>query len=194
MSQAGFSMFCFLGLLLLVACERTPSHEAIVARELARPDTIREIFLNYELGMLRQAFYDSSWALNRRGLVRQGPQNQNVLYEIPDALPYKATMLYYPDFKDDRIVQMRTRFQYDAWAPWNRRLWSDSLLLDVRQLMETWYGEGFITREIPIPLHGLTREFVKNDANRQITIRRDTDSEVLVLITDLRAALPEGNE
>ena len=103
-------------------------------------------------------------------------------------------MLYYPDFKDDRVVQMRARFQYDSWAPWNRRLWSDSLLLDVRQLMETWYGEGFMIREIPVPLKGLTRGFVKVDANRQITIRRDTDSEVLVLITDLRAALPEGNE
>lgn len=194
MSQPGFSLFCFLGLLLLAACERTPSLEAIAARELARPDTIREIFLNYELGMLRQAFYDSSWALNRRGLVRQGPQNQNVLYKIPDALPYEATMLYYPEFKDDRVVQMRARFQYDAWAPWNRRLWSDSLLLDIRQLMESWYGEGFIIQEVPVPLNGLTREFVKIDANRQITIRLDSDSDVLVLITDLRAALPEGNE
>lgn len=193
MSQSGFSLFFFLGLLLLAACERTPSHEAIVARELARPDTVREIFLNYELGMLRQAFYDSSWALNRRGLVRQGPQNQNVLYKIPDALPYEATMLYYPDFKDDRVVQMRASFQYDAWAPWNRRLWSDSLLLDVRQLMETWYGEGFMIREISVPLKGLTHGFVKIDANRQITIRRASDSDVLVLITDLRATLPEGD-
>ena len=102
-------------------------------------------------------------------------------------------MLYYPDFKDDRVVQMRASFQYDAWAPWNRRLWSDSLLLDVRQLMETWYGEGFMIREISVPLKGFTHEFVKIDANRQITIRRASDSDVLVLITDLRATLPEGD-
>ena len=193
MSRSGFSLSCFLVLLLLAACERTPSHEAIVARELARPDTVREIFLNYELGMSRQAFYDSSWALNRRGLVTHGPQNQNVLYKLSDALPYEATMLYYPDFKDDRVVQMRARFQYDAWAPWNRRLWSDSLLLDVRQLMEAWYDKGFITQEVSIPLNGLTHEFVKIDANRQITIRRASDSDVLVMITDLRATLPEDD-
>jgi hypothetical protein len=144
--------------------------------------------------MSRQAFYDSSWALNRRGLVMQGPQNENVLYKISDALPYEAAMLYYPDFRDDRVVQMRANFQYDAWAPWNRRHWSDSLLLDIRQLMETWYGEGFMIREIPVPLKGFTHEFVKIDANRQITIRRASDSDVLVLITDLRAALPEDNE
>lgn len=193
MSRLHLSLLCF-PILMTAACEQPSEYEAMLAREASRPDTIRALFFNYELGMSRQAFYDSSWALNRRGLVIHGPSNMNVQYDLTDQLPHEATMLYYPDFKDDQVVQMRIRVSYDAWAPWNRHLWSDSLILDVRDLMEVWYGEGFLTQQVSLPLVGLTSEFVKIDANRQITIQRNSDSEVLIKITDLRALPPRDNE
>ena len=102
---------------MMLGCEQTLSYDSLRERELARPDTLRELFLAYELGMSRQAFYDSSWALNRAGIVMQGPQNQNVQYLLPNTLPYPATMLFYPDFQDDKVFQMRVRFSYDHWGP-----------------------------------------------------------------------------
>ena len=193
MSRLHLSLLCFPAL-ITAACEQPSEYEAMLARETARPDTVRTLFFNYELGMSRQAFYDSSWALNRQELVTHGPSNMNVQYKLTDQLPYEATMLYYPDFKDDQVVQMRIRISYDAWAPWNRHLWSDSLIFDVRDLMEVWYGEGFLTQQVSLPLIGPTSGFVKIDANRQITIHRSSDSEVLVKITDLRALPPRDNE
>ncbi len=193
MSKLRFSLLYIL-VLMAVACGHPSDYETMLARETARPDTIRTLFFNYELGMSRQAFFDSSWALNRRGLVTQGPSNMNVQYDLTDQMPHEATMLYYPDFEDDRVVQMRIRISYDAWAPWNRHLWSDSLIFDVRDLMEVWYGEGFLTQQVSRPLIGSTNEFIKIDANRQIRIQSDSDSEVLVKITDLRALPSQDNE
>ncbi len=193
MSKLRFSLLYIL-VLMEIACGHPSDYETMLARETARPDTIRTLFFNYELGMSRQAFFDSSWALNRRGLVTQGPSNMNVQYDLTDQMPHEATMLYYPDFEDDRVVQMRIRISYDAWAPWNRHLWSDSLIFDVRDLMEVWYGEGFLTQQVSRPLIGSTNEFIKIDANRQIRIQSDSDSEVLVKITDLRALPSQDNE
>ena len=187
-------MLSHLLILFNVGCNSTSDYETMLSRETAREDTIRTLFFNYELGMPRQAFYDSSRALNLRGLVTNGPNNRYVQYKLPDKFPHKATMLYYPDFGEDQVTQMRIRFSYDAWAPWNRHLWADSLIFEVRKLMEKWYGEGFLIQDVNIPMVGPSHEFVKIEANRQITIQRDSDREVLVKITDLRSLLSREDE
>jgi len=184
----------FTALFTGTACQKTSEYRQMLARESLRTDTMGTLFFNYELGMSRQAFYDSSWALNRRGLVTHGPSNRYVQFKLSDEFHHKATMLYYPDFVDDHMAQMRVRFSYDGWAPWNRHLWADSLIFDVLDLMEAWYGSGFIIQEVSIPTIGVTPEFIKIDANRQVTIQRDTDREVLTKITDLRAMAPPEYE
>ena len=185
-----FASLWYLLPLILAGCNPSSEYEAMLRREMARTDTVRTLFFNYELGMSRQAFYDSSWALNRKGMVVHGPNNQNVQYDLPDQLPHEATMLYYPDFKNEQIYQMRILFSYKGWAPWNRHLWSDSLIFEIRKLMETWYGDGFIAQEIPHPIMAPLPEFVKIDANRKIAVHRYSDREVQVKITDLRATDP----
>ena len=172
---------------LVMGCDRRSAYDRIVAREPATGVRNDTLFLSYALGMTKQAFYDSSWALNRRGLVMQGPQNQNVQYKLPDALPYPATMLFYPDFHADRIYQMRVRFGYDAWAPWAQRLFSDSLQLDVVALLERWYGKGFFEHGAAGTALAPRRPFVKVDGNRHILVVKYSDREVLATITDLLA-------
>lgn len=184
---------CTLALLLILAlgCESDSPYERMRKQELARTDTLRDLFLSYELGMTQEAFFDSSWALNRRGLVMQGPQNQNVQLKLPNALPFPGTMLFYPDFDEGRVIRMRLRFGYDHWAPWNRRLHADSLLLDVKELMAQWYQSGeFFERSIVTLRGGSATELVTLHANREIALGRYSDQEVYVVITDLRA-LPE---
>ena len=180
-------MQCLL-VMLALGCERASPYERMRTKELARGDTLQELFLSYQLGMTQQAFYDSSWALNARGLVMQGPRNQNVQYKLPEALPFPATMLFYPDFENGRVVQMRIRFGYDHWAPWNRRLQSDILLLDVKDLMMQWYNPPeFVERTVVTRNEEFNREFVTVDANRQITLGRFSDQEVYAIITALHA-------
>jgi hypothetical protein len=175
-------------LLLAGGCDRRSEYERLVARELSKGVAHDTLFLGYELGMPRAAFYDHSWALNRKGLVMQGPQNQTVQYELDDELPHSAKMYYYPDFADDKIVQMRVRFQYDGWAPWNRHLFADSLQLDVVALLERWYGEGFIQVETEDRMRGRRHEYIKVDGNRRIVVAQASDRDVMAVFTDLTAA------
>lgn len=181
------------GLLLLTAlwcavgCGQQSEYERLVERELASGAAHNTLFLGYELGMPRDSFYDHSWDLNRQGLVMQGPQNLTVQYELDDELPYSAKMFYYPDFYEDRIYRMRVRFLYDGWAPWTRRLSSDSLQIDVINLFREWYGDGFIEYDRTQEGFGENVHYVKVDGNRRILVGRASDSEVVAVFTDLLA-------
>ena len=164
----------------ITACGR-PSGEADMQSD------VDSLFLGYWLGMPRDSFYEHSLALNRQGLVRQGPQNQNIQYRMDSTLAHAATMLFYPDFHEERIARMRVRFSYDAWAPWNTFLSSDSLLLDVVQLASIWYGEGFEALVSTGPYGASSTTFTKTDGNRRVSIGTLDDIEVGMLITDQEA-------
>jgi len=71
---------------------------------------------------------------------------------------------------------------YDAWAPWNKNLFSDSLLNDVVGLYKKWYGNNnFI--EMKDSVKGTI--FIKVDRNRRIIIGRYDDLHVKANYTDL---------
>lgn len=151
------------------------------------PGAEDSLFLGYWLGMPRDSFYHHSWALNRQGLIMQGPRNEHIQYEMDSTFAHEATMLFYPDFHDDRIARMRVRFSYDAWAPWNRWLHADSLLPAVLQRMVDLYGEGFQARRAPGPHGQPTLQYVLVGQRRRITVGVLSDIEVGVLFTDLEA-------
>lgn len=179
--------FALLVALLIGACSERSKYERLVERELAKGVEQNRLFLGYELGMAQQAFYDRSWALNRKGLVMQGPRNQTVQYELEDQLPYPAKMYYYPDFFDGEAFQMRVRFKYDGWAPWTRHLMADSLQQEVVKLIEKCYGGGFLRVEGKKGLFRDGYEHVKVDGNRRIVVTEISDSEVVAVFTDLVA-------
>ncbi|MDX1637348.1 MAG: hypothetical protein R3281_05230 [Balneolaceae bacterium] len=160
-----------------------PDYREIVKRELASGIRNDSLFLGYYFGMKKEEFYTYSWNLNKKEMVMQGPQNTTIEYQLDDnELPHPATMNFYPDFKNNRIFRMRTTFAYNGWAPWNQHLGADSLIYDVKSLMEEWYGNGFLQYDHP---HlGLT--FKKVDGNREIVITKARDDiEVNVVFTDL---------
>ena len=183
MGMVAFVLAC----ILVSACDNRSQYERLVARELTTGLRHNSLFLGYALGMSRDSFYDHSWSLNRRGLVMQGPQNQSIQFELPDALPFPATMYFYPDFFEDRVYRMRIRFVYDGWAPWARRLSSDSLKMDVVHLLESWYGDGFFPHRTLRRGMQMESTYVKVDGNRSIEIATFTDKEVRAIVTDLVA-------
>jgi len=90
-------------------------------------------------------------------------------------------MLFYPKFQKDKVYMMLTTFSYEGWAPWNKDRFSNFLIEDVKNLMESWYGEGFIT----VQGKNDKKLYVKVQGNRRITISTIDDKDVRVRFTDL---------
>lgn len=176
-------LLVFLTLIYIFAgCNQKSEYEKIVERELARDVTIDSLFLGYKLGMSKERFYKHSWNLNKKKIVKQGLNNQSVMYELED-LPHSANMSFSPELWNGNIYQMKARIQYNGWAPWNKNLSSDSLQVDVLNMLEQWYGDGFIkldqTKDDPV--------YVKVDGNREIRITTQNEQEsVWVYFTDLQ--------
>jgi hypothetical protein len=91
-------------------------------------------------------------------------------------------MNFYPDFHNDKIYKMRATLNYDAWAPWNKNMGSDSLLVNVLNLFKTWYpGNPFLA----IKDKNRGTIYVKVDGNRRITVGKFDDIRVKVDYTDV---------
>ncbi len=162
------------------ACSTKAKYERMLTAELASGERYDSLFLGISLGMTDSAFYAHCYNLNQQELVYQGMQGLSVFYKMKE-LNYPASMNFYPKFIDRKIYKMPVTFDYDAWAPWNRELFSDSLQQDVLELMKLWYGDGFL--EVKHPKKGSA--YVKIDGNRQISVYRKDDRTVEVMITDL---------
>ncbi|SDL49065.1 hypothetical protein SAMN05421823_106160 [Catalinimonas alkaloidigena] len=175
----------WLGLVgaLWSGCSAKSEYQELVDSELQRGVRYDSLFLGLTFGMTSQEFFDQCWDLNRQGRVMEGASNTTVLYRMAE-LPHPASMNFYPEFQQNRIVQMPVTFAYDAWAPWNKHLFADSLQLDVLALFKQWYGDGFIK-----VTHSTKGDaYVKVDGNRRITLYTDADDmQVHALFTDLTA-------
>ena len=165
----------------IMGCSPRAKYERKLKKELASGVRYDSLFMGMYFGMTEKAFYTHCWMLNHQGLIRQGPKNQTVEYEMKDELRYPATMNFYPEFIRGRIYEMPVRFVYNGWSPWNKKLSADSLELDVLRWYRKIYGEDFI--EVEHPKHGMA--FVKIDGNRRITIFKEDDMHVWAVFTDM---------
>lgn len=157
-------------------------YDQLVKNELSRGVHKDSLFQGIRLGMTSKEFYAHCWQMNKKGLFFAGPGNMTVLYKLPKELKYPASMNFYPDFKQGRIYKMRVLFSYDAFAPWNKQLFADSLQLDVLKLLRKWYKD----RDF-ISITDATRGtiFVQVDGNRRVIIGKFDDAQVKVDYTDL---------
>lgn len=179
----------FLSMLVLLqlvfqSCNRGDSYSTLVDRELQSGKRVNDIFFDIRFGMTSKDFYGYCWDMNKKGVFRDGLNNQYVLYKPKQGdLKHAATMNFYPDFYKGKIARMRVLYQYDGWAPWNKHLYADSLVKDVLQLYGRLYpgGNPFLT------LHNKQKGdlYVKVDGNRRITVGKLNDLYVKVDFTDL---------
>jgi len=174
-------MALFISVAIISGCSSGTRYERRLKNELAKGIRCDSLFMGLYLGMPEKDFYVRCWRLNSRGLIRQGESNTTVFYELKDQLKYPAAVDFYPRFSDGKIFEMPVRFKYSGWAPWNKKLSSDNLQVDVVKWYEKVYGKGFI--EVKHPLHGSA--FVKLDGNRRITVIRQNDMYVWAIFTDL---------
>ena len=185
--QTGIKKYAcfFVIIIVLAACNSTGTskYNKLVKTELAKKVRVDSLFLGLHFGMTSKQFYGLCWELNKKGILTDGNNNTAVLYKLDSQLKYPASMNFYPDFYENKIAVMRADFQYNAWAPWNKAQYSDSLLPDLLNMFKRWYpgGNDFLT------LTDKTERtiYVKVDGNRRITIGRFNDMLVKVDYTDL---------
>lgn len=157
-------------------------YDRLKDRELSSGVRNDSLFMGMKFGMTQKEFYGYCWKMNKKGLFTDAPGNMSVLYKADKELKYPASMTFFPDFHDGKIYKMRVSFSYDAFAPWNKRLFADSLQSDVMHLLKKWYkGNDFITMT-DVDKGTI---FVKIDGNRRIIIGKYDDSHVKVDYTDL---------
>ncbi len=90
-------------------------------------------------------------------------------------------MNFYPSFVDSKIAEMPVKFTYAGWAPWNRKLSSDSLQTDVLQWFEKKHGGRFM--KIDHPKKGSA--FINTQGNRRISIFKENEMNVRAVYTDM---------
>lgn len=170
LSGLTLAAFCFS----LLSCGRPDSSSG----PSAKSDTL---FLGFFLGMGKKAFYDYCWEQNKKKVFIHGPTNENVEYNLSE-LEEPVTMRFYPTFHEDKIFEMPVTFTYAAWAPWNRRYWSDSLLTKMLPVFKKWYGHDF--KELKHPTMGTV--YYRIDGKRRINLFCKDDQFVQAVFTDLK--------
>lgn len=162
-------------------CTPKARYERKLKQELAKGVRYDSLFMGLYLGMPQKDFYTHCWELNRMGIIRQGSNNTTVEYQITNELKYPASMNFYPNFVDNRIAEMPVKFAYSGWAPWNQKLSSDSLQIDVVKWFVKMYGNHFM--KVNHPKRGTA--FIKLDGNRRITIFRENEMNVWAIFSDM---------
>jgi hypothetical protein len=169
----------------LWSCSSTPQDEynRLVKKELGKEVRQDSLFLGMKFGMTSKEFFGYCWELNKKGILTDGSNNTMVLYKMDSALKYPASMNFYPDFHDNKVFHMRVTFQYNAWAPWNKAQFSDTLLPDVLRLYNKWYpgGNPFIAMKDKVK----GTIYVKVDGNRRIIVGKQDEMIVRADYTDL---------
>jgi len=181
----------FIIILIIFGCTPRQKYDLMIRNGIASGERFDSLFLGLSLGMTAEDFYKKCWEMNKQGLIRQGNSNTTVLYKMDD-FGDEVEMNFYPHFKDDKIYEMPTQYNYTGWSPWTKHMFADSLQLKLLKKYEEWYGKGFIKVE-----HGFYgAAYIKVDGNRRITIYKKDDQFVGVIFTDLlvEKALKESGE
>lgn len=170
----------FFGSYFFSGCESKMDYEAMVKDQLASGVQNDSLFLDYHFGMEREEFRDYSWQKNQDGVLTGFV---DINYQI-DFLKSKATMTFYPEFKDDKIVRMPVSIGYDAWAPWNEQYWTEALIEDLLEYYENAYVADFTLVYVP---EIEDQAFVSIDGNREIRIYKNGESTAMVDFIDLNS-------
>ncbi len=174
----------FVGLIFMSgACGNNHKKDlAIIEKqELATGVRHDSLFMSLYLGMPKQDFFDYCWHMNKKGVFTEGG-DKTVEYEFgKKEFAYPLQMNFYPQFKYDKIKEMPIKFTYrgiDLSYPNGQTV---KLFIDVKKLMEEWYGKGFFVTPLPIGGKG----YAKVAGNRRVVIFSEKEYEVMVVVTDL---------
>lgn len=183
MNNSAFLSLVLIFFVFLASCHNRSGseYERLAKAELAKNIRVDSIYFGIHFGMSKNEFFDHCWKLNREGVLSSGTSSLSVHYKLDTGLRHQADMNFIPGMVNDTIYEMTTIFNYSGFVPTNKSLLADSLIVDVQQMLERWYGKGFIT--IKDEKKGIAK--VKIDGNRRIGVYKADDYNVIALFTDL---------
>ena len=172
------------GLLVLFLSNcQTPEREykRLEKKELAKEQRQDSLFLGIHFGMSNQEFRDYCYAMNLNGIFKQGGLKNLIWVEckLPNQLDYPGAINFYPEFTHDTITGMNAAIYYEDATFRDGVFESDSLLLDVLELANDWYGGKYF--KIKSPFFYKDDVYVKINANRRITIYPDLSGQIINL-------------
>lgn len=180
-------LLLFLGLTILTfACQNKTQKSLadIEKQELATGIRHDSIFMDFYLGMPKQSFFDYCWGMNKKGVFTDG-SGMTVEYQLGKKnFSHPIQMNFYPQFKEDKIIEMPMKFTYEGIDLSFPNGQTQKLLVDVKKLMEEWYGNDFFITPLPKGDKG-QNAYAKVSGNRRILIFSEREFEVMVLVTDL---------
>lgn len=179
----------FIGLLFIsIACGNSHSKDlaTIEKQELATGIRHDSLFMGLTLGMTKQEFFDFCWAMNKKGVYTEGA-DKTVEYDFgKNDFNFPLQMNFYPQFKYDKIIEMPIKFTYKGIDLSYPNGQTEKLLVDVKKLMEEWYGTGFFITPLPKGEKG-QKAYAKVSGNRRVLIFSEKEFEVMMVVTDLAA-------
>ncbi|MCR9017330.1 hypothetical protein [Aquiflexum gelatinilyticum] len=176
-----FILFIALGLAL--SCKPKTEYDLVKERELASGKIEEDLFLDIRFGMGRKEFYGTCWEHNKNGILVNGDHYLQIQYLPKVASGKSVVMNFYPEFEEDKLFFMPMEFGYTQWFPGNEEFTNEKLIVDVVDLLESWFGDGFF--EVSDKDKKISA-MVKIDGNRLIRVFKKNINTIRVEILDLR--------
>ena len=180
-----------------MACNQSPAerYKEHERKQLASGVRKDSLFMGFYFKMPKKDFREYCFEMNLKGKFKQGGRkNSNWVESNLPGTPYPASINFYPNFIEDSISEMHAAIYYDDNAVFKDGIFErDSLLLDVLNLLDTWYGKE--TFKIKSPLFYKEDVYVKLSGNRRITIYPDASGQLINLwYADMTTIKNSGEE
>lgn len=177
-----FKIICLGVFIVVLGCNRSneAKYKLFEKKELAKEIREDSLFKGLYLKMPFKDFRNYSFDMNVQGHFKQGGQKSPIWVQCElDEMTYPATLTFYPQFKNDSINEMNAAIYYENAKFKDGIFEKDSLLLDVLNLMDKWYGGEIF--KIKSPIFYKEDVYAKVTGNRRITVYPDASGQIINL-------------
>ena len=182
---------CLILVLILNNCDQS-EYKKLVRNELKKNVKNDSLFLNLKFGERNEDYLDKIWELNKKGIISQADGEYGTLrYDLKLNKSKNnigdINMDFFPRFNNKkRLDKLTIKFSHEAWAPWNKELFSNKLIVKVMDTIIKWYkGNDFLEAYNDIN-NKKSSIFYKVDGNRQFKVYFVEDHEVIAEVEKLK--------
>jgi len=167
---------------LITSCKKSEAERymAFEKDQLKKGIVQDTLFKGLYFGMSKKEFRDYCFDKNLEKEFWQGGKKNMAWVETKlEGMSYPAAINFYPVFTNDTITEMNAAIYYDGAVFKDGKFESDSLMLDVLNLLENWYGGQ--TFKIKSPVYYKDDVHVHLKGNCRITVYPDLGGQLIDL-------------
>lgn len=136
-------LVAFTAMFGLASCKKSEAERYMAYEKEQLQQGVKQdsLFKGLYFGMSKKEFRDFCLEQNIQKKFWQGGTKNTAWVESKlEGLQYPAAINFYPEFTNDTITEMNAAIYYDNAQFKDGTFESDSLLLDVLDLLDKWYG------------------------------------------------------